>query len=69
MGAAIAWLLLSGNTFGPGPKESSVVAQLRVTPELGSLVSHGLARVASREDCFPRIRAAGMRVTSTLKVG
>jgi putative ABC transport system permease protein len=67
VGVAISWLLLSGNTFGLGAKEGSVVAQLRVTPELLAVGLIWACAVGFLGGLPPAIRAARMPVVSALK--
>lgn len=68
VGATIAWLLLNGNTFGLGSKEGSVVAQLRVTPELLAIGLAWACAVGFLGGLLPAIRAARMPVAFALKV-
>jgi putative ABC transport system permease protein len=68
VGAGIAWLLLSGNTFDLGNKEGSLVAQLRVTPALLGVGLVWACSVGFLGGLFPAIRAARMPVASALKV-
>lgn len=67
VGVAIAWLLLSGNTFGLGSKEGSVVAQLHVTPGLLAIGLVWACAVGFLGGLLPAIRAARMPVASALK--
>jgi putative ABC transport system permease protein len=67
VGAAIAWALLSGNTFSLGGDAGSVVANLRVTPQLlvtGLVWACVLGLVGG---LLPAIRAARMPIVSALK--
>jgi putative ABC transport system permease protein len=68
VGAGIACLLLSGNTFDLGSKEGSLVAPLRVTPELMGVGLVWACVVGFLGGFFPALRAARMRVASALKV-
>jgi len=67
VGVALAWVLLSGNTFGLGAKEGSVIAQLRVTPELLVVGLIWACAVGFLGGLFPAIRAARMPVAAALK--
>lgn len=67
LGAAISWLLLSGNTFGLGAKEGSVIAQLRVTPTLVGIGLVWACAVGFLGGLLPAFRAARMPVASALK--
>ncbi|HEU5136499.1 MAG TPA: ABC transporter permease [Steroidobacteraceae bacterium] len=67
VGTAISWLLLSGNTFGLGSKEGSVVAQLHVTPELLAIGLVWACAVGFLGGLLPAIRAARMPVATALK--
>jgi len=66
-GVAIAWLLLSGDTFALGSKEGSVVAQLQVTPALLAIGLAWACAVGFLGGLLPAIRAARMPVASALK--
>jgi len=68
VGAGIAWLLMSGNTFGLGAKEGSVVAQLRVTPALLGIGLAWACAVGFLGGLLPALRAARMPVAAALKV-
>lgn len=68
MGAAVSWLLLSGNTFGLGSKEGSVLAELRVTPMLLIIGMMWACAVGFLGGLLPAIRAARMPVAAALKV-
>ena len=67
MGAAIAWLLLTGDTFGLGAKEGSLVAQLKVTPTVVGIGLLWACAVGFLGGLFPAIRAARMPVAAALK--
>lgn len=68
VGAAVSWLLLSGNTFGLGSKEGSVLAELRITPMLLMIGLIWACAVGFLGGLLPAIRAARMPVASALKV-
>jgi putative ABC transport system permease protein len=67
MGAALAWLFLSGNTFGLGTDEGSIVAQLRVTPLVVAIGLAWACVVGLLGGLFPAVRAARMPVAAALK--
>ncbi len=66
-GAGIAWVLLSGNTFSLGATEGSIVAQLRVTPQLLGIALVWACAVGFMGGLVPAIRAATMPVASAFK--
>ena len=67
IGAAMAWLLLSGDTFALGATEGSIVAQLRVTPALVTIGLVWACVVGLLGGLFPAVRAARMPVAVALK--
>jgi putative ABC transport system permease protein len=67
LGAVIAWLLLSGDTFGLGSKEGSIVTQLRVTPMVVGIGLAWACTVGFFGGLFPALRATRMPVAAALK--
>jgi len=67
VGAGIAWSLFSGNTMSVGNIVSSLVFQLRVTPDLVGLGIIWACSVGFLGGLFPAIRAARLPVATALR--
>ena len=66
-GAAVAWLVLSGNTFALGAEDGAVVMQLDVTAELLGVALVWACIVGCLGGLLPAIRAARLPVATALK--
>jgi putative ABC transport system permease protein len=67
IGAAVAWLLFSGNTIALGGQFGSLVTQLEITPALLGVGLLWACAVGLLGGLFPAIRAARLPVATALR--
>ena len=67
VGAALAWIFLSGSTFSLGATEGSIVTQLKVTVPLVALGLGWACLIGLLGGVFPAVRAATSPIASELK--